>query len=328
MNHMEGMWMNFIGVDLGGTNIKAGIVNEQCEIIAESDRPTALPRSAEAVCDDILLTIADALRKAGLTCSDIGGVGVGCPGTVLPDTGVIAYSNNLGWRDFPMRDYLETRLGLAVLLGNDANVAALGEVCAGSAKGASSAVVVTLGTGVGSGVVLDGKILTGFGGGASEIGHMVIERGGRLCTCGRRGCLESYASATGLINLTNEAMAAHPESAMHQIAPHGADGRTAFLAQKQGDAAGAAVVTEYIDALACGLTGIINIFYPEIISLGGGVSKEGENLLAPLREKTYAEVFGGNCRTRIEVCTLGYKAGIIGAAMLARDARDAGDAGK
>ena len=174
---------------------------------------------------------------------------------------------------------------------------------------------------MGCGVVLAGEILTGYNYAASELGHMVIRYGGRLCTCGRHGCLEAYASATGLINLTNEAAAAHPDSRLAALAAAngGADGRTAFLAAKEGDAAGQAVVDEYIGYLACGVTNIINIFEPEVISLGGGIAKEGETLLAPLRERAYAEIFGGRGEkyTRITACTLGYKAGIIGAAMLA-----------
>lgn len=158
------------------------------------------------------------------------------------------------------------------------------------------------------------SILTGYNYAASELGHMVIRYGGRLCTCGRHGCLEAYASATGLINLTNEAAAAHPDSRLAALAAAngGADGRTAFLAAKEGDAAGQAVVDEYIGYLACGVTNIINIFEPEVISLGGGIAKEGETLLAPLRERAYAEIFGGRGEkyTRITACTLGYKAGI------------------
>lgn len=312
----------YIGVDLGGTNIKVGVVDEDGAILAESDCPTALPRSAEAVCDDILTAAAQSLQKAGLSLAQMGGIGVGCPGTANGESGIVEYSNNLGWRDFDMRGYIESRTGLSMSLGNDANVAALGEVCAGSAKGAQSAVIVTLGTGVGTGVVIGSKLLTGYNSAASELGHAVIQRGGRRCTCGRYGCLEAYASATGLILTTSEAVKVHPDSLLAAIAREqgSVDGRTAFTAMKQGDAAGKAVVNEYIDALACGVANIVNIFQPEIVSLGGGIAKEGEGLLAPLREKVYAEVFGGRGAkyTRIECCTLGYKAGIIGAAMLAK----------
>jgi len=310
----------YIGIDLGGTNIKAGIVDEACRILAQSDCPTALPRPAEEVCDDLLKACTAILQQERLGWGDITGIGIGCPGTVNPQSGIVEYSNNLAWRQFPMRDYLQSRTGRPVRMENDANVAALGEVCAGSAKGAQSAVILTLGTGVGSGVVLNSQIWSGHRYGAAEFGHMVIEQGGRLCTCGRRGCLEAYASATALIAFTKEAIGRSPESLMGKIAAENGkiDGRTAFEAMRRGDAAAGEVVETYIDYLACGVANIINILQPEIISLGGGISKDGDALLVPLRKKAYAQAFGG-CDagvTLIEACTLGNQAGIIGAAML------------
>lgn len=310
----------WIGIDLGGTNIKAGLVDAEGNILAQAGRPTALPRPAQAVADDIARTVRCLMEEHNLTLDKVGGIGIGCPGTVNSETGIVEYSNNLGWRNFALGDHLRRATGLPVWAGNDANVAALGEVCAGSAKGAHSAVIITLGTGVGCGIVLDGRILTGCNSAASEFGHMVIEFGGEPCTCGRKGCLESYASATGLIRMTREAVEAHPLSLMALSArDEGVDGSTAFRAMRRGDDAAAAVVDRYISYLACGITNIINALQPEIISLGGGIAKEGDALLVPLREKVYAEVFGGRGEiyTRIETCTLGYKAGIIGAAMLA-----------
>ncbi len=314
--------MKYIGIDLGGTNIKVALVDEQNNLLAEGDRPTNLPRTPEAVCDDIAATIQDLLQATQTAQEEIGGIGIGCPGTVDDVSGFVRYSNNLDWRDFDLRGYIQSKTGFSAALGNDANVAALGEAVAGSAKGADSAVVITLGTGVGSGVVLQGEILTGHNGAAAEIGHMVIEKGGELCTCGRHGCLECYASATGLIRITRKAIGAHPDSLLAELAKERGvvDGRTSFDAMRKGDKAAAEVVDTYISYLALGLTNIINIFQPEVISLSGGISKEKENLLVPLREKVFKEVFGGleNADTRIEVCTLGYKAGLIGAAVLAR----------
>lgn len=239
---------------------------------------------------------------------------------------MVLYSNNLDWHDFAMGDYLTAKTGLPVKLGNDANVAALGEAVAGCAKGAQSAVVVTLGTGVGSGVVLDGKMLTGYTGAASELGHMVIQDvpGAPRCTCGRPGCFESLASATALIRMTKEARRAHPESALNTLAPAEDDvtGRTAFDAAAQGDAAGREVVDTYTHYLAVGIANIINIFFPEVIGLSGGVANQGENLLVPLRTAVEPMVFGSafaKKKTRITTCTLGYRAGVIGAALLARE---------
>ena len=226
--------MLYLGVDLGGTNIKAALVNSEGEILCEANTPTNLPRPAEAVCDDIA-----ALCLQLAEGKDVAGVGVGCPGTV--DGGTVLYSNNLDWHDFAMEEYLAQKTGLPVAVGNDANVAALGEALAGCAKGAQSTVVVTLGTGVGAGVVLDGKLLTGYTGAASEAGHMVIldTADAPRCTCGRHGCLEALASATALICMTKEARLAHPESALNVLAakPEDVNGRTAFDAAAQGDAA-------------------------------------------------------------------------------------------
>ena len=202
-------------------------------------------------------------------------------------------------------------------------MAALAEALVGCAKGAQSAVIVTLGTGVGGGVVLDGKMLTGYTGAASELGHVVIRAGGEECTCGRRGCFEAYASATALIRETKRAMAAHPESRMHAAAEeNGAvDGRTAFIAAQRGDAAAQAVVDRYLDDLACGVANIVNIFFPEVIALSGGVANQGDALLVPLRERVRALSYGSRYAVRhtcIELCTLGYRAGVIGAALLAK----------
>lgn len=314
--------MLYLGVDLGGTNIKVALVDENGEILQEASAPTNLPRPAEAVCDDIA-----ALCRQLAEGQEVAGIGVGCPGTV--DGSMVLYSNNLDWHDFAMGDYLTEKTGLPVTLGNDANVAALGEAMAGCAKGAQSAVVVTLGTGVGGGVVLDGKLLTGYTGAASEVGHMVIldTPDAPRCTCGRPGCLESLASATALIRMTKEARRAHPESALNSLAPteEAVDGRTAFDAAAQGDAAGREVVDTYTHYLAVGVANLINIFFPEVIGLSGGVANQGENLLVPLRAAVEPMVFGHDFarkKTRITTCTLGYRAGVIGAALLAKSSQE------
>lgn len=319
--------MLYLGVDLGGTNIKAALVNEAGEILHEGSRPTNLPRPAEAVCDDIAALCLGLIDEAGCGKAEVGGIGVGCPGTVDDATGMVRYSNNLAWENFPMGEYLHQKTGLRVRLGNDANVAALGETIAGCAKGADSAVVITLGTGVGGGVVLDGKMLVGHSGAASELGHMVVNaaKDAPLCTCGRRGCFEVYSSATALIRMTREAMAAHPESLMHQLsAQGGVNGKTAFDAKEAGDPAGTAVVEQYIHWLAVGVANIINVFFPQVIGLSGGVANQGDNLLVPLRKEVEPMVFGHDFAdpakmTRIVCCTLGYRAGVIGAALLAKD---------
>ena len=301
--------MYYIGIDLGGTNIKGALVSETGEIAREVSRPTRVGLGAEAVCDGIAAGITE--LSSGVDRTSLGGVGLGCPGTVDDETGRVLYANNLGWKNFDLRAAVKSRTDFDLRIGNDANVAA------------QSAVIVTLGTGVGGGVVLDGKMLTGYTGAASELGHMVIRAGGEECTCGRRGCFEAYASATALIRETKRAMAAHPESRMHAAAEeNGAvDGRTAFIAAQRGDAAAQAVVDRYLDDLACGVANIVNIFFPEVIALSGGVANQGDALLVPLRERVRALSYGSRYavrHTRIELCTLGYRAGVIGAALLAK----------
>ena len=302
----------YIGIDLGGTNIKGAVVNERGEIIRQSTCPTHAEQGAEAV----TATIADMIRDLAKG-EDIAGVGLGCPGTVV-------YACNLGWINYDVRGALKKMTGFSVRLVNDANAAALAEVVAGAAKGAQSAVMVTLGTGVGGGVVIGGKLLTGYTGAASELGHMTIVADGEPCACGRRGCFEAYASATALIRMTREAMAKHPESAMHQIAAEqgSVDGRTAFTAQQMGDMAGDEVVRTYVHYLSVGIANIVNIFFPEVVALSGGIANQGENLLAPLRREVSQQEYGAAYTAkhpRIACCTLGNTAGMVGAAMFAKD---------
>lgn len=310
--------MNYLGIDLGGTNIKGGVVNEAGEIIREASRPTHVELGPDAVADGIAAVIRD--LEQGETFA---GVGLGCPGTVDDESGEVACAFNLGMIHYDLRGAIEARTGYSIRLGNDANVAALAEAAVGAGKGAHSTVVVTLGTGVGGGVVLEGKMLTGWTGAASELGHMVIREGGEACTCGRRGCFEAYASATALIRQTKAAMEAHPESAMHDVAAeNGAvDGRTAFTAKERGDAAAAEVVDAYVKYLASGVTNIINIFFPEVVAFSGGIANQGEALLAPLREEVHRQEFGYKYvkrHARLVKCELGYQSGIIGAALLAK----------
>ena len=309
----------YIGIDLGGTNIKGAVVSETGAILRQSSCPTRAEAGAAAVTESIAAMINE--LAAG---QEISGVGMGCPGTVDDAGGTVVYACNLGWMHYDVRAALREKTGFSVRLVNDANAAALAEVKAGCAKGAQSAVVVTLGTGVGGGVVLDGKLLTGYSGAASELGHMVIVADGEPCACGRRGCFEAYASATALIRMTKAAMEKHPQSAMHSIAAEngGVDGRTAFLAQQQGDAAGSAVVGEYVHYLSIGVANIVNIFFPEVVAISGGVSNQGENLLAPLRQAVSQQEYGAAYTTRhprILRCILGNDAGVIGAALFTEE---------
>lgn len=311
--------MHYVGIDLGGTSIKVGVVDEAKEIVELVSVATEPEKGGDDVANRIVQTVKRAIKQAGLTLADIISVGIGCPGHIDGVNGVVRFAGNLNWRNFPLASKLSDGLdGLDVKLANDANAAALGEYLAGSARDATSAAIITLGTGVGVGIIIDGKIISGCDSGASEMGHSVIQKGGRPCTCGRLGCWEAYSSATGLINITKEAMEIDKSSIMweHYRQDGKVNGRTAFQAAKNGDKTAQEVVDEYISYLACGIANVINTLQPEIISLGGGISKEGENLLVPLRVEVAKEVFGGHMVTEIRSCTLGNDAGIIGAAML------------
>lgn len=313
----------YMGIDLGGTNIKAGVVDDAFRIIGRAKAKTGIPRPAEEVMDAMAECAKAAAADAGVPWEQIRQVGIGVPGTANEETGVVEYANNLLFENVPMREYLQKRLHKEIDITNDANAAALGEVLAGAARGASNAVAVTLGTGVGGGIVIDGRLFTGFHYGGAELGHMGIVLGGRKCTCGRRGCLEAYASATGLIRSTKEAMEAFPDSLMWELARENGgnvSGRTAFLAAGRGDAAARAVVNDYIQHLGYGLASIINILAPEILVIGGGVSNEGENLLRPLVECVRPQLYirTPEKQTRIVLATLGNDAGLIGAAFLSR----------
>ena len=264
-----------------------------------------------------------AVEKAKLTMDDIESVGIGVPGAVNPKTGIIEYSANLFFHNWEVVQMMEERLGKKVHIENDANAAALGEYLAGSAKGARNAVAITLGTGVGGGIIIDGKIYSGSNFAGAELGHMVIVKDGKECACGRRGCWETYASATGLINLTKQKILSEKLEFSYMLKLCDGDinkvnGRTAFDAMRDGDPTAKSVVEEYISYLSCGLVNIINIFQPDVLCIGGGISNEGENLLGPVRSYIERERYTkhNDKQTVICKCTLGNDAGIIGAAYL------------
>lgn len=310
-----------IGIDLGGTNIVAAVVNDEYEMVGKAKTPTATPRSADEIFDDIAKVCKEAMAQAGVTIKDIFSVGIGTPGTVNKE-GVIEFANNLGFVNAPAKEMLIERLGIEnVYVDNDANCAALGEAQAGSGHGAKDFIAVTLGTGVGSGVIINGKIVAGVNNAGGECGHSVIVVDGEPCTCGRKGCWEAYASATALINQTKAAMEKYPDSVMHELVKANGgkvDGRTAFDAMRRGDIAGIKVVDAYVKYVACGLINLVNIFQPETICIGGGICNEGETLLRPLRRYIDSERYSvySKIQSKIVKAELGNDAGIIGAALL------------
>ncbi len=310
--------VNYIGIDLGGTNVAAAVVNETGRCLGRASIPT--PRGAEKIADAIAQAAVLACSDAGIAVTDARSVGVASAGSIDPEGGMVTHAFNLDLHNVPLAGMVSQRLGLPATLENDANAAALGEFVAGAGRGGRSLVAVTLGTGVGSGAVLNGKLFTGSNYAGMEAGHMVIHRGGRQCTCGRQGCWETYASATGLIRSTREAMETHPDSILWHYAPtlEAANGKTAFDAAQAGDAVAQAVMESYVDDLACGITNLINLFQPETLCVAGGVSRQGENLLGPVRKILDAEEFtrDGTRRTRLCLAQLGSEAGVIGAALV------------
>ena len=310
----------YIGIDLGGTNIKAGVVNEKFEIIAKASTKTLCPRPAKDICDDMAKVSIEACKLAGISVDDVEWIGVGTPGIADNINGTIPYSNNLDFHDVPVRKYIQAHINKPVYVANDANAAAYGEFVAGAAKGAKNAVCITLGTGVGAGIIVDGKILTGSNLAGAELGHMVIEVDGPQCTCGRKGCFEVFSSATGLIRMTKEAAEADSSSILNKyLAEDGKfSARHAFMAMRDGYKAGTEVVEKYCKYLAAGITNTINIFQPDILCIGGGVCNEGDPLLLPVKELVKKEVYTRmlSQNTEIVIAKLGNDAGIIGAAFL------------
>ena len=311
----------YIGIDLGGTNISAGVVNEKYEIISKSSTKTNCPRPAEAIAEDMAKTAIDAINKAELSVEQIEWIGIGTPGIADNANGTIIYSNNLEFHNVPMAKYIKKYIDKPVYIENDANAAAYGEFVAGAAKNSVNAVCITLGTGVGGGIIIDGKIYSGSNMAGAELGHTVINCDGPQCTCGRKGCFEVYSSATGLIRMTKEAMEKNKNSIMWQISSernNKVTAKTSFDAMRAGDKSAAEVVDKYIKYLATGITNIINTFQPDVFCIGGGVCNEGDPLLLPVKEIVKREVYTRSLdkNTDIVIAKLGNDGGIIGAAFL------------
>ncbi len=310
-----------IGVDLGGTNIATGVINEKNEIVGRGKVKTRAPRPAEAIFDSIKEAVDMAVVNAGIKYDDIISVGVGTPGSVNKETGAIEFSNNLKFHNVPAKQMLEQRLKKPVYLENDANAAALGEAVAGCGNGVKDFVAVTLGTGVGSGIIIGGKIYRGSNFCGGEMGHMVINVDGIPCNCGRKGCWEKYASATALVSQAVEAMQSNKDSLLWQTCDgdlNKVDGKSIFEALDLGDATAKAVVDKYLYYVSIGLANVINALQPEAVCIGGGISGQGEKILKPIREIVKAERYSvyADKQAQILQAALGNDAGIIGAALL------------
>jgi len=304
--------MYSIGIDIGGTTIKAGIVDKDGNIIAKHAVPTPL-NDNDAFLQAMLEATEEATKKSGINKNEIESIGIGSPGIVERSTGVLVNAHNVGFENLPARDFLQKNfVSVPVEVENDANNAALGEFY--MADNATNFVFITLGTGVGGGVVIDGKLLIGSNGAAGELGHVVAHANGRECSCGRRGCWETYASVTGLIRTTEE----HRDE-IKGIAPEDRiSGRTVFDLARKGDKDAERVRDMWIKEVAIGIADYVNIFQPDEIVIGGAISKEGDTLVKPIRKIVEKETFWaeGLKRPFIRTSKIGGDAGIIGAAFL------------
>lgn len=331
--------MKRIGIDLGGTYIKGGIVDEENKIIAHGATPTMTEREPEEIIRDMAALVKKLTEEAGITLRDIAGIGIGSPGTIDAGSGMVLYSNNIRWENVPLAELLGKMLAeeadcgvIKVRVSNDANCAALGELVCDTDSGIRSAVLLTLGTGVGSGIILNGKLYEGEQPGGAELGHMVICHDGRQCSCGRKGCLEAYVSASALVEDARQAVREAENSVLRMLASEdlhesqipkedslcGLNGKHVIEAVRQKDPAAVKVFGQYLEYLGCGIVNIINVFRPEVIYLGGGIC-EGFDLMEETLQKYVKEnCFGGEIAAvaQIKKAAHGNDAGIIGAAAL------------
>ncbi len=307
----------YIGFDIGGTFVKGGIVEENGKLLVFDSIPT----DTKNIVSDLAGFTNKLIDKAGLSRDKIAGIGLGIPGMIDSENGVVTFAGNLDWKNFAIGYELSAVTGYVVKITNDANAAALGEARFGAGKEYTDSILVTLGTGVGGGIVIDGKLFSGRHSQGGEIGHMVIERGGLKCTCGRRGCFEVYSSATALIRDTKRAMIENVDSEMWQdYTPDTVDGLTAFSHAKT-DRTAAKIIENYENNLVCGLVNLANIFRPDVIMLGGGIANQGENLTKPVQKKFDSELFAHGLGVAVPIvkASLGNKAGVMGAAAYAMD---------
>lgn len=308
-----------LGIDLGGTNIAVGLTDDKGKLLCKHSNPTGVGRERQEILDDIRRTAVEVCRKYGVSADEVESIGIGVPGSVNKKECKMVFGTNLGMNQVRFGEVFKPDFTCPVYIDNDANCAALGECYGGAGVGCSSMVMVTLGTGVGGGLVFNGHIHSGCGDVAGEIGHMVIQMDGQQCNCGKKGCWEAYASASAAIRMIKEAMDEHPESLLHQVAEE--QGKVGainlFIAKDRGDKVAQELFDRYVRYLSVGVGNLIAILQPERIVIGGGIIGQGEKLLAPLRKIVYSELMQAEgSRTEIVAAAAGNDAGIIGAAML------------
>ena len=312
--------MYYIGIDIGGMTIKGGLIDENGKIYAKKAVATLPERHYSEIIKDIASLTEDLVKEVGITVDDIVAVGMGIPGTINSKTGVITYANNINFEKVPIVKEYNKYIKKPTYIGNDANIAALGEARFGSGKGSKDVCFVTLGTGIGTGIIVDGVLLEGKLGAGAEGGHMTIKINGEPCSCGKRGCWEAYASATALIRQTKRAMEKNPSSLMVKFAEEEGkvSGKTAFLAAREGDATAQTVVNNYIRYVSEGIISLVNLFRPDVVLIGGGISNEGDYLMERIQRRVNRYAYGGhrNPRVLVKKAELKNDAGMLGAVAL------------
>lgn len=317
--------MLYLGIDLGGTNISTGIVDENGNILIKASTPTIKGRDAEDILDDMAELSKKLMNELNVTEKDIEAIGVGLPGMIDKKKGLSIYANNLKFNNTNIVEEMQKRIDLPCYIENDANCAAIGENVCGVAYGNENLIYITIGTGLGAGIIINGKVFDGSFGGGGEAGHMVIVAEGEECTCGRKGCWEAYASASALRREGRIAAAKYPNSKIYDLVDGNIkliDAKTVFDAADLGDEVAIDIIDMYIKYLAVGLVNLVNIFQPEAIIIGGGVCAQGDKLIDPLKEILSKRVYGGQLKTKLCIATLGNDAGIVGAAMLGKIKRE------
>ena len=307
-----------VGIDLGGTNIAVGIVDKNGRILQKHNAKTNANQPFEALVADIAAAAREAVALAGLSMADIASVGMGVPSAINPKTGLVVNANNLNWFNVPLHKELSPYFPCPLFLGNDADCAALGEVMAGAARDYEDALMITLGTGVGSGIIINRRIFNGYDQMGGEVGHMKLIYGGVRCSCGQLGCFEAYASATALIQQARDAIQQNPDSLMAKTPPDQLEGRTVFDAAHAGDETALRVVDQYISYLAAGIGSVVAVLRPQVVIIGGGISHQGDFLLKPLNRRLFELTYsaGEAGVPPVIAAALGNDAGIIGAAFL------------
>ncbi len=313
--------MYYLGIDVGGTNISAGIVTEKGELVAKLSTPTMNGRNADDILDDMAALCFKLCQEQEIDMEDLNSIGIGLPGLMDKKKGILKYANNLNFNNINVVKEMKSRTALPIYIENDANCAAIGENTCGASKGKKNVIYITLGTGVGAGIIINGKIFDGSFGGGGEAGHMVIVAYGEECSCGRKGCWEAYASASALRREGRIAAAKYPNCEIYNIVDGNIkliDAKTVFDAADLGDKIALEIIDRYIKYVAIGLINLVNIFQPESVVIGGGICAQGDKVIGPVTEILKERVYGADLKTKVSVATLGNDAGIVGAAMLGK----------